>query len=99
MMEFARYLIPFCTTVLWVGLLAPLILRGFGTPMAIGFWRLDRLNRHLSKRQYLWGYGVFSFGVGYSSVRRCWIIWTGEERGAESLRSLPGTLPSDFLFG
>ena len=64
MMEFARLVIPLCVAVLWIGLLAPIILRIFGIPMAIGFWRLDRLNQHLSTRQYVWGLGVFSFGIG-----------------------------------
>lgn len=64
MVAFVRYLIPFCAALLWIGMLAPGILRIFGVPMISGFWRLDRLNQHLSKLQYVWGYGVFSFGIG-----------------------------------
>ena len=49
---------------LWIGLIAPTILRGIGVPLAYGMWRLDRRNQHLTRSQYLWGFGVFSWGLG-----------------------------------
>ena len=49
---------------LWMGVVAPSIVRPFGVPMAYGYWRLDRRNQHLSRRQYVWGFGVFAWGMG-----------------------------------
>jgi hypothetical protein len=49
----------------WMGVLAPAILRPFGVPLRFGFLRrLDRLNQHLSRNQYVWSFGVFSWGFG-----------------------------------
>ena len=47
-----------------MGFAAPAILRTFGVPVASGMWRLDRRNQHLNKMQYVWGFGVFSWGLG-----------------------------------
>jgi len=76
-MEAARELIALLAAVLWIGILAPAILRIFGIPMAFGFWRLDRRNRHLSRGQYAWGFGVFSFGIGslFLSALRDYLNW------------------------
>lgn len=52
------------SAVLWMSFLAPSIAHLFGAPLAFGFWRLDRKNSHLSKTQFLWWFGVFTFGVG-----------------------------------
>jgi hypothetical protein len=47
-----------------MGFVAPAILSAFGVAMACACWRLDRRNQHLSERQYVWGFGVFSWGTG-----------------------------------
>jgi hypothetical protein len=49
---------------LWTWFVAPAILRAFGVPMVSGQWRWNRRDKHLSKRQYVWGYGVFAWGTG-----------------------------------
>lgn len=54
----------------WMGLIAPAILRSFGVPLAFGLWRLDRRNQNLSRSQYVWAFGVFSWGVGM------FLFWT-----------------------
>jgi hypothetical protein len=64
MMALADFLIPILAAWLWTGFVAPAVLRGFGVPLASGFWRLDRRNRHLSKQQYVRGVGVFAWGTG-----------------------------------
>lgn len=57
---------------LWVGLIAPAILRSFGVPIAFGMWRLDRRNQNLSKAQYVWAFGVFSWGLGMFLFSTVW---------------------------
>jgi hypothetical protein len=32
--------------------------------MASGQWKWNRRNQHLSKRQYVWSFGVFAWGTG-----------------------------------
>lgn len=64
MIFLGNYLIAILAALLWAGFLAPAILRALGVPMAYGLWRLDRRNKHLSKRQYIWGFGVVTWGVG-----------------------------------
>ena len=64
MMALATFLIAIVCGLLWMGVVAPAILRAFGVPVAISFWRLDRRNQHLSRTQYIWAFGVFSWGVG-----------------------------------
>ncbi len=48
--------------VLWIAVIAPLILRAVGVP--IGLWRVDRRNETLTWHQYIWGVGVFGWGLG-----------------------------------
>jgi len=70
--------IAFVPACLWVWLLAPAVLRAFGVPMVYGPWPWNlRHNQHLSKRQYLWGYGVFTFGTGMFlfSALRDFLAW------------------------
>ena len=50
--------------VVWIGFVAPTIVRALGVPVAIGFGRLDRKNRHLSKLQWVWAFGAFMWGGG-----------------------------------
>jgi len=64
MREFVVFLIAVMSALFWVGLVAPAILRRFGVPIAFGAWRIDRRNQSLSKRQYVWAVGVFSWGIG-----------------------------------
>lgn len=58
------FLVAIACALLWIGIMAPAILRGFGVPVAFGSRRVDRLNQHLSKTQYVWACGVFSWGLG-----------------------------------
>jgi hypothetical protein len=58
------FLVAIVSGVGWIGLVAPAILRSFGVPIAFGLWRLDRRNQSLSKTQYVWAFGVFSWGLG-----------------------------------
>ena len=60
----ASFLIPLLAAWLWAWFVAPAVLRAFGVPMASGQWRWNRRNQHLSKRQHVWGYGVFAWGAG-----------------------------------
>jgi hypothetical protein len=60
----AVFLIAIVSAACWIGLVAPAILRCFGVPIAFGLWRLDRRNQSLSKTQYVWAFGVFSWGLG-----------------------------------
>jgi hypothetical protein len=60
----ASFLMSLLAAWLWAWFVAPAILRAFGVPMASGQWRWNRRNQHLSKRQYVWGYGVFAWGTG-----------------------------------
>jgi hypothetical protein len=53
--------------LLWMGFAAPAILRAFGVPVAMGIWRIDRHNQHLSMSQFVWACGVFRWGVGMFS--------------------------------
>ena len=64
MIALGDFVIPALAALMWIGFAAPTILRALGVPMAYGLWRLDRRNQHLSKRQWVWGLGVFSMGVG-----------------------------------
>jgi hypothetical protein len=49
---------------MWVCVVAPLIGRSFGVPLAFGLWRLDRKNAHLTKAQFVLWFGMFCVGVG-----------------------------------
>lgn len=49
---------------LWIGVVAPLIARTFGVPMKVGLWRVDRQNRHLTRRQFFWSFGLLGWAVG-----------------------------------
>jgi len=49
---------------LWMSLVAWMIGRAMGVPMAFGIWRLDRKNSHLTRQQYFWCFGVLTFGLG-----------------------------------
>jgi uncharacterized membrane protein len=64
MKEAAVILGAFGALFLWTSVVAPAICRVLGVPMAFGIWRLDRKNSRLSRSQFLWCYGVFSFGMG-----------------------------------
>jgi len=59
MMDFAILFIAAACGLLWIGVIAPAILRSLGFPIALGF-----RNQHLSRTQYVWAVGVFSFGLG-----------------------------------
>jgi len=60
----AALIISIACALFWTGVAAPATLRVFGVPVAFGVWRLDRRNRHLSRTQYVWAFGVFSWAVG-----------------------------------
>lgn len=64
MIALASFLIAIVCGLLWMGLVAPAILRFFGVPVAIGDWMLERRNQRLSRTQYIWAGGVFQWGVG-----------------------------------
>lgn len=72
MMALGNFLLTILGGWLWMGFVASAILRAFGVPMAYGFWRLDRRNRHLGRWQYVWGFGVFSWGVGMFLFSAVW---------------------------
>jgi hypothetical protein len=71
-----RYLLCFLVAILvgwlWMGFIGPSILRVFGVPAKFGLWRLDRRNQHLSKQQYVWGFGVFIWAVGMVLSTTTW---------------------------
>jgi hypothetical protein len=60
----ANFLIAAACGLLWTTFAAPAILRLLGIPVAFGIWRIDRRNQHLTKTQYVWGFGVFMWGIG-----------------------------------
>jgi hypothetical protein len=60
----ANFLIAGACGAMWTGLVAPTILRTFGVPVAFGMWRINRRNQNLSRTQYVWGCGVFMWGLG-----------------------------------
>ena len=64
MIALASFFIAIVCGLLWMGVVAPAILRSFGVPVAIGARRIDRHNQHLSRTQYIWACGVFQWGVG-----------------------------------
>jgi hypothetical protein len=64
MKELAVPVIAVASTVLWTGVVAPIIARVVGVPMRIGFWGQARKNEHLTEAQFVWAYGVFAFGGG-----------------------------------
>ncbi|HKW76694.1 MAG TPA: hypothetical protein VJN64_14280 [Terriglobales bacterium] len=64
MTALAIFLIAIGCGLAWAGLVAPTLLRVFGLPVALGVWRLDRRNQHLSRTQYVWFFGVFTWGLG-----------------------------------
>ena len=71
------FFIALLSAWLWTWFVAPAILRAFGVPMVSGQWRWNRRNEHLSKRQYVWGYGVFAWGTGMFLffARRDYLSW------------------------
>jgi hypothetical protein len=58
------FLTAISCALLWVGLVAPALMRAVGIPLSGGLWRRARRNQHLSKGQYVWAYGIFSYGIG-----------------------------------
>jgi hypothetical protein len=72
MMALGSFLVAVLGGLLWIGFVAPTILRALGVPMALGYWRLDRRNQRLTKWQYVWGFGVFSWGVGMFLFSAVW---------------------------
>jgi hypothetical protein len=64
MIVLAPFLIAIVCGLLWMGVVAPAILRAFGVPVARWVWRLERRNQHLSRTQYIWAFGVFQWGLG-----------------------------------
>ena len=73
MIAAASFLIAIIGAWLWTSFAAPPITRSLGMPMVSG-WRLDRHNRHMSKRGYVWGCGVFAVGSGlflFITLRQC----------------------------
>jgi hypothetical protein len=64
MIVLAPFLIAIVCGLLWMGVVAPAILRAFGVPVARWVLRLDRRNQHLSRTQYIWAFGVFQWGLG-----------------------------------
>ena len=72
MASLGKFLVAILVFLLWAGVVAPAVLRSFGVQMAYGCWRLDRRNQHLSKRQYVWGFGVVAWGVGMFLFSTTW---------------------------
>ena len=72
MASLGNFLVAILVFLLWAGVVAPAILRSSGVQMAYGCWRLDRRNQHLSKRQYVWGFGVVAWGVGMFLFSTTW---------------------------
>ena len=65
MTALAIFFIAILPALVWTWFVAPLILRAVGVPMASGpQWKSNRRGQHLSKRQYVWGFGVFAWGIG-----------------------------------
>jgi hypothetical protein len=62
----------FASAALWMSVLAPSIARLFGVPLAFGFGGLGRKNQHLTKLQFVWGYGTFTWGIG---MFLCFTMW------------------------
>ncbi len=61
----AVWLTAVAAAVLWMSLFAPwFISRHFGATCAFGFWSLDRAESRLTHGQFVWWFGVFTFGVG-----------------------------------
>jgi len=77
MIALRGFVIPALVALTWIGFVAPTILRAFRVLMAYGWWRMDRRNRHLSKRQYVWSFGVFSMGIGvfFLTALRDYLPW------------------------
>jgi len=64
MRELVVFLIAILSWLFWIGVVAPAILLRLGVPIAFGLWRIDRRNQSLSRKQYVWAVGVFTFGIG-----------------------------------
>src|SRR5690242_18699850 len=80
----AVFLVAIGCSLLWMGLAAPAILRSFGVPISFGSRRIDRRNKHLNKMHYLWGVGVFSFGLGMFLFFATWKYLEWKLLGQES---------------
>lgn len=80
----AVFLISVGCSLLWTGLAAPAILRSFGVPISFAPWRIDNRNKHLNKIHYLWGVGVFSFGLGMFLFFTIWQYLEWKLLGQES---------------
>ena len=78
--------------LLWMGVIAPSILRALGVPAAGGLWRLDRRNQHLSRSQYVWGIGVFDWGIGTALATTLldYVLW--KDSGSSSHAQSPKTI-------
>lgn len=98
-------LIAIACLSLWIGVLAPAILRSFSVPIPFGLWRLDR--QEFTKVQYVWAFGVFSWGLGMFLFSTVWkyLEWKllGDKFSYQSLAHiLVGLLIwvlAGFLFG
>jgi len=60
------YLCAIAAATLWIDLFVPLIANLFGIRYKFAFWRYDRRNQHLPRRQYFWFVGVLGAGGGLS---------------------------------
>src|ERR1700752_2314902 len=62
LISFARW----SAAILWVCVVGPWLARLFGIPIRAAFWKSDRQNEQLTRRQFMWVFGVLVFGVGFS---------------------------------
>jgi len=60
----ANFVIAAVCGSVWTNFAAPAILRTFGVPLAFGMWRIERRNQNLNRAQYVWAFGVFTWGLG-----------------------------------
>ncbi len=60
------YLSALGAWTVWSDVIVPLIAKLFGVPYRFAFWRVDRHNQHLRRRQYFWFVWVLGFGGGLS---------------------------------
>jgi FtsH-binding integral membrane protein len=65
-------LVAVASLLLWHGVVAPAIMRLVGVPLRGGFWRTDLRNQHLSKGQYVWAFGIFTWGIGMFLFMNVW---------------------------
>jgi hypothetical protein len=70
MFGFALILGALATAFLWMSLVAPALARLFRVPLP--FWRIDRRNQHLTRRQLVIWEGAFTWGVGMFLAFSVW---------------------------